>query len=119
MSWPRASILAVVQIFRVFTVGGGVSLAFTRTIDVAGTTEDFMKDALHQKGISDLLMPVIRIQKFLVVSQVVKWWNYNLESDSIDLELEVAPVLVVFVDDEIAFLDEFREAWDVFLGGPD
>jgi hypothetical protein len=71
LSGPCASILAVVKVFGVFAVGGGVGLAFTGTVDVAGTTEDFVEDALHQKGVCDLLMSVVGIQKFLFVSHVV------------------------------------------------
>lgn len=70
LSRPCASILAVVKVFGVFAVGGGVGLAFTGTVDVAGATENFVKDALHQKRVRNLLMAVIGIQKFLVISHV-------------------------------------------------
>jgi hypothetical protein len=65
LSRPRASILAVVQVFGVFAVGGGVGLAFTGTVDVAGAAEDFVEDALHQKRVYDLLMTVVGVQEFL------------------------------------------------------
>jgi hypothetical protein len=67
LTGPRASIFSIVQMLGVFPVltNGGVGFAFTRAIGVAGTTEDFMQDPLHQKWIGNLLMAVIRIQKFL------------------------------------------------------
>ena len=71
LSGPRASVFEVVKAFGVLPVGTNACtarLALTRLIDVAGSSEDFVQDTLHQKRICNLLMPIILVQEFLAVS---------------------------------------------------
>ena len=82
------------------------------------STEDFEQDTLHQEGIGDFLMTVIRVEIFLMSANAeVK--RYNFETPPVHSEFKVVPMVFVFFETETTLTDQVGERWKIFRVGFD